>query len=190
MQLRQFEERDDSKAVWLTDPELTQLIDRVDKDIQRFALGLMGRSGLRVGEAIQVRADDLVDTEAGKMCRIWQGKGDKYRETPVTEETYWLGKAKSRGEQSIIPHTRRSLQRWVEDAAGEMFLETEDIGWTYVSAHDLRRSWATMLIQADVEPLLVMTFGGWSSYETFRDHYMSVHDPGFQLQERRKVPWL
>jgi integrase len=191
MQLRQFEKRDDSKAVWLTDPELTRLIDQVDEDVQRFALGLMGRSGLRVGEAVQVRADDLVETEAGKMCRIWEGKGDKYRETPVTEETYWIGQALDRGAgTSIIRHTRRTVQRWVEDAAGQMFLQDEDVGWTYVSAHDLRRSWATMLIQGEVEPLLVMTWGGWSSYETFRDHYMSVHDPGFQQDERDKIPWL
>jgi len=96
MQLRQFQEREDSKAVWLTDPELTRL----------------------------------------------------------------------------------------------MFAETEEVGWTYVSAHDLRRSWATMLIQAEIEPLLVMDWGGWSDFEVFKDHYMSISSPEFQASERRKVPWL
>ena len=59
-----------------------------------------------------------------------------------------------------------------------------------MSAHDLRRSWATLLIQAEVEPLLVMEWGGWSDYAVFRDHYMSIHDPEFQAEERLKVEWL
>jgi len=191
MQLRQFEEREDSKAVWLTDPEITELLDQVQDDVQRFGLGLMARSGLRVSEAQQVRADDLIETEAGKMVRVWHGKGDKYRETPVTEETYWLGRSLDRGSgTTVVRHTRRTLQRWVERAAGEMFAKTEEVGWTYVSAHDLRRSWATMLIQAEVEPLLVMDWGGWSDFEVFKDHYMSISSPEFQRSERSKLPWL
>jgi Site-specific recombinase XerD len=190
MQLRQFEERENSKAVWLNDPEMTELIGQATEDHQRFALGLMGRSGLRVSEAIAVVEDDLIETEAGKMVRVWSGKGDKYREAPVTEEVFWMGKAMGRGMSPIIRHAKRTVQSWVEKFAGEMFLETEDVGWTYVSAHDLRRSWATMLIQAEVEPLLVMEYGGWSSWEVFRDHYMDIHSPDFQRQEREKVPWL
>ena len=190
MQLRQFEERENSKAVWLTDPEMTELLDRTEEDHQRFALGLMGRSGLRVSETIQVREQDLIDTDAGKMVRIWEGKGDKYREAPVTEESYWIGKAMGRGDAPIIRHAKRTIQSWVEKFAGDLFLETEDVGWTYVSAHDLRRSWATMLIQGEVEPLLVMDWGGWSSWEVFRDHYMDIHSPKFQLGERGKIPWL
>jgi integrase len=71
-----------------------------------------------------------------------------------------------------------------------MFLETEEVGWSYVSAHDLRRSWATLLIQGEVEPLLVMDWGGWSDYRVFKDHYMSISSPEFQAAERRKIPWL
>ncbi|MDR9381822.1 MAG: tyrosine-type recombinase/integrase, partial [Natronomonas sp.] len=91
MQLRQFEERENSKAVWMNEPELEHLLDQTDGEEQRFALGLMARSGLRVSEAIAVRAEDLIKTEAGLMVRVWAGKGDKYREAPVAQETYWLG---------------------------------------------------------------------------------------------------
>ena len=191
MQLRQFQEREDSKAVWLTDPELTQLLDQVQDDVQRFGLGLMGRSGLRVSEAQQVRADDLIETDAGKMVRVWHGKGDKYRETPVTEETYWLGRSLDRGSgTTIVRHTRRTLQRWVERAAGEMFAETEEVGWTYVSAHDLRRSWATNLAAAGVDPLLVLDVGGWEDLETFLEHYRGSYSPEAHRREREKVDWI
>jgi integrase len=71
-----------------------------------------------------------------------------------------------------------------------MYEETEEVGWRYVSAHDLRRSWATLLIHGEVEPLLVLDWGGWSDYETFRDHYMSINSPEYQAEERKKVEWL
>jgi len=88
MQLRQFEKRENSKAVWLTDRELDHLLETSDDELHRFALSLMAR------------------------------------------------------------------------------------------------------VQAEVEPLLVMEWGGWSDYEVFRDHYMSIHDPDFQAGERKKVGWL
>ncbi len=37
MQLRQFEKQDDSKAVWLTDDEISSLIDETDDRTDHFA---------------------------------------------------------------------------------------------------------------------------------------------------------
>jgi len=118
MQLRQFEERENSKAVWMNEPELEHLLDQTDGEHQRFALGLMARSGLRVSEAIAVRAEDLIKTDAGLMVRVWAGKGDKYREAPVAQETYWLGQALERGQAPILRAAKRTVQSWVERAAG------------------------------------------------------------------------
>jgi integrase len=190
MQLRQFEERDDSKAVWLNRDELEALLDKTQNEHQRLALGLMARSGMRVSEAIAIRGEDMIKTEAGKMARVWQGKGDKYRETPVSQESWWLGSALDTGEGSLTGAAKRTVQSWVERAADAMYEETEEVGWRYVSAHDLRRSWATLLIHGDVEPLLVLDWGGWSDYKTFRDHYMSINSPEYQAEERKKVDWL
>jgi hypothetical protein len=46
------------------------------------------------------------------------------------------------------------------------------------------------MIQANVENLLIMEYGGWSDIETFQDHYASIHDPEFQRDEQEKVSWL
>jgi len=189
MQLRQFEKRDESKAVWLTATEIDQLLETTDDELRRYALSMMARAGLRVSEVHAVKLDDLIKTEQGHIVRVWAGKGDKYREAPIPAEVYWIGRSIAEG-QNLIRHTKRTLQNWVTDAADVMFRSTGEIGWSYVSAHDLRRSWATLLIQAEVEPLLVMEWGGWSDYEVFRDHYMSIHDPDFQAAEREKVDWL
>jgi len=59
MQLRQFEEREDSKAVWLNREELEALLDKTQNEHQRLALGLRARSGMRVSEAIAIRGEDI-----------------------------------------------------------------------------------------------------------------------------------
>jgi integrase len=190
MQLRQFEKRKESKAVWMNADELEALLDQTADEHQRLALGLMARSGMRVSEAIVVEGEDMIKTEAGHMARIWAGKGDKYRETPVSQESWWLASALDTGAGPLVGAAKRTVQGWVERAAESMYRKTDDEGWRYVSAHDLRRSWATLLIQNDVEPLLVLDWGGWSDYKTFRDHYMSINSPEYQAEERTKIEWL
>jgi len=190
MQLRQFEKRKESKAVWMNADELEALLDQTADEHQRLALGLMARSGMRVSEAIVVEGEDMIKTDAGHMARIWSGKGEKYRETPVSQESWWLASALDTGAGPLVGAAKRTVPGWVERAAESMYHKTDDEGWQYVSAHDLRRSWATLLIQNDVEPLLVLDWGGWSDYKTFRDHYMSINSPEYQAEERTKIEWL
>jgi len=191
MQLKNYDQKD-GKKVWLTADELGEFVESVTDDEHRFAIGLLARSGLRGQEALDVTPDDLVEGPSGKRVRVWHGKGDKYRETPIPTEFFWMGK--SLGDRSDEPilsteHTR-TLRRWVSRAADEMFDETDDVGWSFLGPHDLRRSWGTLLIQNDVEPLLVMDWGGWDNFRTFRDHYMDVHSAEFQREEVEKVEWL
>jgi|APHM01.1.fsa_nt_gi Phage integrase family. len=189
MQLRQFENQDDSKAVWLNDDEISQLLDETTTEEQRFALGVMARSGLRVQEAADVEADDLVQNECGLMIRVWQGKGDKYRETPIPAELFYLGRAIGRDRATVCDAAKRTLQDWVTRAADARYEQTDEIGWSYVSAHDLRRSWGTLLA-AGIDPMLVMEYGGWENFSTFRESYLNIHDPQYQKSQREKIDWL
>ena len=189
MQLRQFEKQDDSKAVWLTDDEISSLIDETDTEEQRFALGVMARSGLRVQEAADVSADDLVDTDCGLMLRVWRGKNDKYREVPIPAELFYLGRAIGRDRATVCDAAKRTLQHWVTKAADARYSEDNEIGWSFLSAHDLRRSWGTLLA-AEMDPMLVMEYGGWENFSTFRESYLNIHDPAYQRQERDKIEWL
>jgi len=59
-----------------------------------------------------------------------------------------------------------------------------------VSFHDLRRSWATNLAAAGVDPILVLDVGGWADLETFLDHYRGSYSPEAHRREREKVAWL
>ncbi|WP_310926016.1 tyrosine-type recombinase/integrase [Halogeometricum salsisoli] len=84
----------------------------------------------------------------------------------------------------------RSLRRWATSAAEIVREETGDDGWSYLAFHDLRRTWATALASADVDPLLVCDWGGWNDLNTFLEHYRGSHAPEAQRREREKVNWL
>lgn len=194
MQLKNYPE-DDGKRVWLTDNELGRLLGRAQNTEQKIAFGLGARSGLRAAEIVAVTPPDIVESQAGKFVRVWEGKGSKYRESPVpldlaaTIEAY----ADTRDEDvdvPLVPRTTRSLERWVKKAANNLRAEEKDEGWKFVTPHDLRRTWGTLLVECDVEPGMVMEWGGWEDWETFREHYLGAYSMKKQIQEREKVNWL
>lgn len=102
--------------------------------------------GLRSEELPRVARHDFrrLDTEQeAYKLRVWEGKTG-YRESPVANETkqraVMLANARGlRQREPLVDVTERMVQRWVT-GAGE---ETCDGDWHHVSAHDLRRTWAT-----------------------------------------------
>jgi len=191
MNLEQHKNRDDMK-VWLSKDEIDAMLAATDDVTREIALSLMVRSGLRSHEVLDVQPQYVHDTQAGIMLRVWHGKGDKYRETPLPRDLAGMIRmvAEHQDETAdVVPvTTTRALRNWVADAADSV--ESDDKGWSHVTPHDLRRTWATQLHGADVDPLVVMDWGGWSDLETFLDHYRGTSTPEAQARERSKVDWL
>ncbi|ARS89909.1 tyrosine-type recombinase/integrase [Natrarchaeobaculum aegyptiacum] len=195
MNLQQHENRDDMK-VWLSQSEVEQLLETADGTQQRIAFALGARCGLRSHEVLEVAPEDVVDTNAGTMIRVWHGKGDKMRETPVPRDLATTIRTVDdvRDAPSSAPlieiSSTRSLRRWLRSAVDQLHEQTGDIGWSHLGFHDLRRTWATALASADVDPLLVCDWGGWNDLETFLKHYKGSFSPEAQKREREKIPWL
>ncbi|QLC33636.1 site-specific integrase [Halarchaeum sp. CBA1220] len=195
MNLREHDTRDDMK-VWLSTREVDDLLDAADNQQQRIALELGARCGLRSHEVLDVAPEDVVDTDAGTVLRVWHGKGDKYRETPVPRDLATTIRTvdEYRDAESSVSlldiTTTRTLRRWVERAAHALAEEHGEPGWREVTFHDLRRTWATNLRSADVDALLVCDWGGWNDLDTFLEHYRGTHSPESQKRERDKVEWL
>jgi len=90
MRLKDYDNQS-GKRVFLSEDELRLLLDHVDTHHLEadFALRLMARSGLRRrevtgdGDRHGIRFGDVRETDVGSVVRVWQGKGDKYRETPA-----------------------------------------------------------------------------------------------------------
>jgi integrase len=195
MNLKQHEKRDDMK-VWLSEDESARLLNATADTKQRIALALGVRCGLRSHEVLDVAPEDVVDTDAGHMLRVWHGKNDDFRETPVPRDLATTIATvddfrDERSDVSLVDLTStRSLRRWVTRAAAELEDETGDKGWSFLSFHDLRRTWATSLAAADVDPMLVLDWGGWNDLETFLEHYRGTYSPKAQRRQREKVDWL
>lgn len=185
-----FEDQDGFR-IWLDLEETDQLLAAARSRKERIAFALGVRSGLRVREIVDVQAKDVVSTSAGPRVRVWESKGSEYRETPTTEKLFAQAEAveEYEGEDGyLVDHSKRWVQRHLDDVTDD--LAEEDEMWQYVTPHDLRRSWAT-LMSADIEdPLLIMDFGGWNDMDTFLEHYRGSYSPAVQRRELSKVDWL
>lgn len=194
MQLKDYDGRE-GKRVWLNNDEVELLLSTAEDTRQKIALGLGARSGMRRAEIVDVTPADVVSTPGGLRVRVWDGKGDKYRETPLSRMLHSTIEAyadvRPEGEDvPLVDVQTRTLERWIKSAAQECEEETGDVGWSYLSPHDLRRTWGTLLVESEVEPGMIMEWGGWEDWETFREHYLGAYSPEMQRQQLSKVDWL
>jgi len=195
MRLKDYDEKD-GKRVWLSEQEIQMLLANGDNNVEtEIALTLMARAGLRRQEVVDVTFNDLLETETGATCRIWDGKGEKYREVPVPDDLLtrtetMLQMDDREPDDAIVTVAASTLYSWVQRAAERSHAETGDAGWLEVGPHDLRRSWGVRLLEAGVLPSVVMEWGGWEDWETFRNHYLAEFSPEALRRERGKLSWL
>lgn len=182
---------DSGRRVWLDRTEVTELLERMDGPRQRCAIRLGAECGLRSHEVVDVQPDHLfVDDVAGPMLRVPEGKGDKYRETVMPESLRVLIRAlgEGAGDDPVVDAAPRTLRSWIERARED--LREDDDRWRFVTSHDLRRSWAGALANADVDETVALRMGGWEDLETFLNHYRGDATPKAMSREREKVEWL
>ena len=192
MKVDYFNPQDMSKGarVWLSQKELEQFIDCSPTDKAKIATSLCA-CGLRVSEVEKLTNKDRFKDNRGWMVGVI-GKGGKYRELPIPDSLSMV--------ELELGVTKRTIRRWVKETAERYYwlylahsnsqpsFENHDI--YHISPHDLRRTWGTLLLESNVEPVIVMAWGGWESWEVFRQHYLDVANPEWQAREREKVPWL
>jgi len=195
--MKTYHERD-GKRVWLSGAEIEQLIEETGNTYQKIALKLACRCGLRRSEIVQITPNDVVTSERGSTyVRIWEdvAKKEHYREVPVpdglgTEIETATDLLDIDDDEPIIDYTDKTVYRWVKRCAEKRYEETGDEGWTFVDATDLRRSWATHILGEGVLPSVVMSWGGWENWDTFREHYLGEFSPEVLERERQKVDFL
>lgn len=194
MNLEQHQNRDDMK-VWLSKNEIEKLTDAARRTgtQEQIAVGLGVYCGLRTHEMLDVAPKHVHETDAGIILRIWHGKGDKYRETPIPSELATtirtVGDIRGDEDSPVLDVTttrslRNALYRVIER------IDDDDPAWQHLSMHDLRRSWAEQMRSQDVDAMVVLDWGGWNDLETFLDHYKGTSTPEAQRRERQKVSWL
>lgn len=197
MRMKPYPDRD-GKRVWLSSEEIELVIDEAENTEQEIAMKLAARCGLRRNEIVQVTPGDIVTSEKGNYhVRIWEdvAKHEHYRESPVpddlaTQINTIVDVTGIDDEEPIVDVTDKTVYRWVKRACRGMQHETGDVGWEHLDVHDLRRSWATHVLGEGVLPSVVMSWGGWHDWETFRKHYLGEFSPEVLQRERQKVDFL
>ncbi|WP_440769351.1 site-specific integrase [Natronorubrum sp. DTA28] len=196
MRLKPYPHRE-GKRVWLGNDELESVIDQAKNTKQTIAFLLAGRCGLRRCEIVQITPADIVDTPTGTHLRVWEdvAKQEHYREPPVSDRlvTYIDAHTDAAGiepGESIVDVADKTVYRWVRRAAERLQAKTGDRGWSFLDVHDLRRTWGTNLLEQGVLPSVVMDWGGWEDWETFRRHYLGEFSPEAIQRERGKVSYL
>ena len=194
MRLKEYETRNGMR-VWLSTDELTTLIENAVTPHQRLAFLFGGQVGLRRSEIVQITPQDIVEGPTGKHVRVRAEytKGDYYREPPVPETVEAIARTLAfdqKDEEPLIDVDGTTVYRWVRKAADELQAATGDNGWAHVDVHDLRRTWGTSLLEQGVLPSVVMSWGGWRDWDTFREHYLGEFSPEAIKRERAKVEFL
>lgn len=157
-------------------------------------------TGLRNGE-LYALTWDRVDLESRKIIidRAWCSKGGfkstKSGDDRVIEIAANLVpllkdlKLKSYGESFVLPHMRE----WeIGEQARQLRRFLVGIGLPEIRFHDLRATWATLLLSKGVAPAKVMMMGGWKDMKTMMIYMrktgidikgmtdcLNLHDPNF-----------
>jgi integrase len=93
-------------------------------------------------------------------------------------------------DEEIVNVNESTVYRWVSRAGENIHAETGDEGWLELGPHDLRRSWGIQLLEQGVLPSVVMEWGGWEDWGTFREHYLTEFSPEALRRECQKVDYL
>ena len=195
MQLENYDAAD-GRRVRLTTNERNRLLAEYDHDPNRqIGLALMARSGCRSQEAVDVQPRHIVqgDETDRWFLRIPEGKGKNERQTPIPADLAGMIRAHASGldpDEQVLGVTTRTLRRWVIRAAEQRAGDEKDDRWRYLGPHDLRRTWGHLMLEAEVLPSVLMQWGGWEDYETFKKHYLGKHSESVQAREAGKVDWL
>jgi integrase/recombinase XerD len=132
------------------------------------ALSIAYGAGLRAGEVVMLRVGDIDSKRM--LIRVEQGKGRKDRHAMLSPQLLellraWWRQCRSQswlfpGQDPVRPLTARQLNRVCHMAA-----ETAGLG-TWVSPHTLRHSFATHLLENDIDVRVIQVLLGHSKLDT------------------------
>ena len=189
----------DGRKCWLSRDETEMLLKKASDDgiEHEIALSLGVRCGMRASEIITVMPRNIDEhDQVGARLEI-EGdvaKSDRPREVPLPMELKYAIRAHTDDhapdEPIVSVTTTKTIERWVERAAERCQAETGNSRWRFVEPHDLRRTWGTQLVEQEVEPGLIMEWGGWEDWKTFRKHYLGAYSPEMERKQIEKVRWL
>jgi integrase/recombinase XerD len=152
----------------LTQEEVARLLDAAPGAKYKAALSVAYGAGLRASEVLSLKVSDI---DSGRMVlRVEQGKGRKDRHAMLSpmllellREWWRIGKPKAwlfPGQNPVNPLTTRQLNRACHAAAQLAEIDKR------VSMHTLRHSFATHLLEQDIDIRVIQVLLGHAKLNT------------------------
>ena len=179
-------QKEDQYKIWMTDDELEELRRHAKNHRDDIILQLGGYVGLRAFEIPQVQPQHVKRTSDGDhyRLRIPEGKDttgnggkprDAYLPGPVESDIHrFINSEGIDRSEPIVDLTPRAVRAIVKRTARRAAEETGVEDFDYVSAHDLRRRYAQrLLVDNQMNPRVVMSVGGWDSFQAIEPYLNS-----------------
>jgi len=151
----------------LSREEIRKLILKAPNEKARMIVTLLYSTGMRVGELISLKWDDLQDDEG--LIWVRKGKGRKDRQVPLSKKTQEeLARYKQRfGQSSYVfegqyggPYSSRSVNAYINRMTIRAGIRKK------VTAHTLRHSFATHLLDSGIDLRYIQKLLGHTSSKT------------------------
>jgi integrase/recombinase XerD len=168
----------------LSRDEIERLEDTASAERDKLIIRVLGDTGVRVGELVRLRTDDLVTRHRKNFLHV-RGKGDFDRLVPVIDPAVWrrlqrfirgrpldavgnqlfLGLKRRVGHGELMPLTESGVQQMIRTTAQATGLKKR------VHPHLFRYSAATWMRTKRVDPLTVARVMGWTSLRMLQRIY-------------------
>ena len=170
--------------------DLRKLLEESPSEAWRLLLALARFAGLRRGEALNLRWSNI-DWDRRRLRIIasdeWTPKDRDSREVPIGPELHdMLLKAfdsAAEGQVYVIPPEQVNIKNLWRDLRA--LCKRAGVGEYAKPVHALRKSWAQDMNRR-YPANVVAAWGGWSSYETASDHYLTVDDGSYSQATTEK----
>ena len=181
--------KEDQYKCWLTDDDLEELRRAAGSHRDDLVIQLGGFVGLRAFEIPQVAPKHVKRTPDGEHFRLRVPKGkdttgsggkprDAYLPREVEGDIHRYVRSEDIGRHGPIVDLSESGVRAVVKRTTERAAETAgDEDFRHVSSHDLRRRFVQrLLVDRQMNPRVVMTVGGWDSFQAI-EPYLNAPAP-------------
>jgi len=157
----------------LEEARFLRAVERENEPRDKALIGLLLHAGLRVGEAVRVKIEDIQISERKGKVIVRSGKGLKRREVPLGSEARsmirpWL--ENHPGGEFLFPGYNNHLSERAAQAVIKKYAYLAKLNMEKVTPHVLRHSFATKLLRSGKDIVLVAELLGHVYLETTRKY--------------------
>lgn len=153
---------------YLSEDEVNRFVNAIQHDLIRLVAQTLYYTGMRISECLNLQVEDVNLEE--NLIHIRHGKGNKDRFVPINSKLKELLVDYNENWRTVSDHffATRSSGSLSKTRVAKVFRDTtEALGWKKkVTAHILRHSFASKLVQNDVHLVKISKLLGHSSLKT------------------------